>query len=166
MKKYGIFYASSTGRTAKAAEAIAAALDIPASDIHNVADTAPSELGSYDVAILGSPTYAAGDMQPHMEDFIDGAQALDLSGHKLAFFGTGDDTMSRTFCSAVGDMAKALSHTGAVQIGEFDARGYVFDDSEAEIAPGVYAGLLLDDINHPDLTPGRIEAWAAKLRAE
>lgn len=166
MKKYGIFYASSTGRTAKVAEAIAAALDIPADDIHNVADTAPSELGSYDVAILGSPTYAAGDMQPHMEDFIDGAQALDLSGHKLAFFGTGDDTMVRTFCSAVGDMAKALSHTGAVQIGEFDARGYIFDDTEAEIAPGVYAGLLLDEVNHPDLTPDRIKAWTAKLRTE
>ena len=160
MKKYGIFYASSTGRTARVAEAIAAALDIPADDIHNVADTAPSELGSYDVAILGSPTYAAGDMQPHVED------ALDLSGHKLAFFGTGDDTMVRTFCSAVGDMAKALSHTGAVQIGEFDARGYIFDDTEAEIAPGVYAGLLLDEVNHPDLTPDRIKAWTAKLRTE
>ena len=159
MKKYGIFYASSTGRTARVAEAIAAALDIPADDIHNVADTAPSELGSYDVAILGSPTH------PH-DDFNDGAQALDLSGHKLAFFGTGDDTMVRTFCSAVGDMAKALSHTGAVQIGEFDARGYIFDDTEAEIAPGVYAGLLLDEVNHPDLTPDRIKAWTAKLRTE
>lgn len=166
MKKYGIFYASSTGRTAEAARAIAKELGVAEADLHNVATTAPSELGEYEVAVLGSPTYAAGDMQPYMEDFIDGAQALDLTGHKLAFFGTGDDTMAKTFCSAVGDMAKALSHTGAVQIGEFDARGYVFDDSDAEIAPGVYAGLLLDYVNHADMSDARIKAWARKLAEE
>lgn len=166
MKKYGIFYASSTGRTAEAARAIAKALGVAEADIHNVAQTAPSALGEYEVDILGSPTYAAGDMQAYMEDFIDGAQALDLSGHKLAFFGTGDQTMARTFCSAVGDMAKALSHTGAQQIGEFDAKGYVFDDSEAEIAPGVYAGLLLDYVNHAEMCAPRIKAWTEKLRTE
>ncbi|MDE6453500.1 MAG: flavodoxin domain-containing protein [Muribaculaceae bacterium] len=166
MKKYGIFYATSTGRTARVASAIAKALGVADDDVHNVADTAPSVLGDYEVAILGSPTYAAGDMQANMDDFIDGAQALDLKGHKLAFFGTGDDTMAHTFCSAVGDMAKALSATGAVQIGEFDAKGYVFDDSEAEIAPGVYAGLLLDSVNHPELDAPRIAAWTAALRDE
>lgn len=166
MKKYGIFYASSTGHTADAAHAIAKELGVDTADVHDVEHTAPSELGNYEVAILGSPTYAAGDMQPHMDDFIDGAQALDLRGHKLAFFGAGDETMTRTFCSAVGDMAKALSGTGALQVGQFGAEGYVFDDSEAEIAPGVYAGLLLDYVNHPELSDARIKAWAEKLRGE
>ena len=166
MKKYGIFYASSTGRTAEAARAIAKALGVAEADLCNVASTGPAALGDYEVAILGSPTYAAGDMQAYMSDFIDGAQALDLQGHKLAFFGTGDDTMARTFCSAVGDMARAMSHTGAVQIGEFDARGYVFDDSAAEIAPGVYAGLLLDYVNHPEMSEARIKAWTEKIATE
>ncbi|MBJ2167688.1 MAG: flavodoxin domain-containing protein [Muribaculaceae bacterium] len=166
MKKYGIFYASSTGHTADAARRIAAALGVEAEDIHDVAKTAPSRLGDYEVCILGSPTYGAGDMQPYMEDFVDGARVLDLQGHKLAFFGTGDESMSHTFCSAVGDMAKSLAHTGARLIGEYDGRGYVFEETEAEIAPGVYSGLMLDNVNHAELTDSRISAWVAKLGTE
>ena len=166
MKRYGIFYASSAGHTADAAHKIAAELGVAEADIHNVAHTAPSVLGDYEVAILGSPTYAAGDMQAYMEDFIDGAQALDLKGHKLAFFGTGDDSMARTFCSAVGEMARGMSSSGAEQIGQYDAKGYLFDDSAAEIAPGVYAGLLLDYVNHVDLTAPRIKAWTEQLKNE
>ncbi len=164
MKKAGIFYASSTGHTAKVAHRIAAALGVPDDDVHNVAETAPSVLGDYELSILGSPTYASGDMQYTMEDFVDGASALDLKGHRLAFFGLGDETMNLSFCSAVGDMAKAMSPTGAEQVGQFDAKGYVFDTTEAEIAPGVYAGLMLDEVNHPELTDTRIAAWAEKLR--
>lgn len=164
MKKYGIFYATSAGHTANVADKIAKALGIDEADIHNVKDTAPALLGDYELCILGSPTYAAGDMQAYMEDFIDGAQALDLKGHKLAFFGTGDEAMSRTFCSAVGDMARALSATGAEQVGQFNAKEYVFEDSAAEIAPGVYAGLLLDDVNHPEVSDERIKAWVDSLK--
>ena len=91
---------------------------------------------------------------------------LDLQGHKLAFFGTGDESMSHTFCSAVGDMAKSLAHTGARLIGEYDGRGYVFEETEAEIAPGVYSGLMLDNVNHAELTDSRISAWVAKLGTE
>ena len=73
MKKAGIFYASSTGHTAKVAHKIAAALGVPEDDVHNVAETAPSVLGDYELSILGSPTYASGDMQYTMEDFVGGA---------------------------------------------------------------------------------------------
>lgn len=163
MKKYGIFYASTAGHTAEAARSIAKHLNIAEEDMHDVAATAPSVLGEYETAILGSPTYGKGAMQPKMADFIDGAQGLYLKGHKLAFFGTGDDTMTDSFCSAVGDMARALSATEATQVGEFDARGYIFDNSRAEIAPGVYAGLLLDYVNHADLSEERIARWVKTL---
>lgn len=164
MKKIGIFYASSAGHTATVARKIAAALGVPDEDVHNVADTAPSALGDYELCIMGSPTYASGEMQHNMEDFVDGASALDLKGHRLAFFGPGDENMNLSFCSAVGDMAEAMTPTGAEQVGQFDAKGYVFDASEAEIAPGVYAGLMLDDANHPELTDARIDAWTALLK--
>ena len=163
MKKTGIFYASSTGRTAEVARKIAAALGVAEEDIHDVAKTAPSAMGNYELIIMGSPTYAAGEMQGRMDDFTDGAAALDLRGHRLAFFGTGDDSMTRSFCSAVGLMAKAMNPTGAVQVGQFNAQGYLFDDSAAEIAPGTYAGLLLDEVNHKDLTDARIAEWVKTL---
>lgn len=163
MKKIGVFYASSTGHTKAVAHKIAAALGVDVADVHDVAGTAPSVLGEYELCVVGSPTYASGEMQHAMEDFTDGAAALDLKGHRLAFFGTGDENMTMSFCSAVGDMAKAMTPTGAEQVGQFNAAGYVFDGSEAEIAPGVYAGLMLDDKNHPELTDGRIAAWTSLL---
>ncbi len=163
MKKYGIFYASTGGHTDEAARSIARYLNVAEADVHDVATTAPSALGEYETAILGSATYGDGAMHPRMADFIDGAQGLFLKGHRLAFFGTGDDTMTNSFCSAVGDMARAMSATEATQVGQFDARGYLFDNSRAEIAPGVYAGLLLDYVNHADLSDERIARWVKTL---
>ncbi|MDE6287090.1 MAG: flavodoxin domain-containing protein, partial [Muribaculaceae bacterium] len=64
MKKYGIFYASGAGHTADAARSIAKHLNIAVEDVHDVATTAPSKLGEYETAILGSPTYGAGAMHP------------------------------------------------------------------------------------------------------
>ena len=83
MKKTGIFYASNTGTTAEVAARLGKILGIADSDIHNVADTAPSALGDYDTIILGSSTWGNGDLADDMYDFVDGAQSLDLHGHRI-----------------------------------------------------------------------------------
>ena len=166
MKKYGIFYATSAGKTAAVAHEIAKALDVAEEDVLNVKSTAPSRLADYEVCLLGAPTYGAGDLQGDMADFIDGAKSLYLKDKKLAFFGTGNQGMSKTFCSAVGVMAREMSDTEATQIGQYDATGYVFESSAAEIAPGVYAGLLLDSANHKELIAPRIAGWTAKIAEE
>ncbi len=48
MKKIGLFYGSTTGNTETAATAIAAALGIGNVTLHDIADTPPETLGSYD----------------------------------------------------------------------------------------------------------------------
>ena len=58
MKKTGIFFGSSTGYTADAANRIGRALGIDMADIHDVANTAPSRVGDYDVILLGCSTWA------------------------------------------------------------------------------------------------------------
>ncbi len=102
MKNIGIFYGSATGTTAEVAKKIGELLGVSPDDIHNVADTAPSVLGQYGTLVLGSSTWGNGELEDDWFDFIDGAQALDLKGHKIALFGCGDETMSDTFCNAVG----------------------------------------------------------------
>ena len=52
MRKIGIFYGSATGTTADVAKRIAALLGVDDSDVHDVADTAPSKVGGYDVLVL------------------------------------------------------------------------------------------------------------------
>ncbi len=165
MKNIGIFYGSATGTTAEVAKKIGELLGVSPDDIHNVADTAPSVLGQYGTLVLGSSTWGNGELEDDWFDFIDGAQALDLKGHKIALFGCGDETMSDTFCNAVGILYDKLKDTSAAFIGEYPADGYTFDHSEASDG-STMRGLVLDEVNHPEFTPARLTAWTALIRQQ
>ena len=165
MAKIGIFYGSSTGYTAEVAERIAKKLGVEMADVHNVGDTAPSKLGEYDVLILGSSTWGSGDMETDWQDFINGAEELSLQGKKIAIFGCGDETMSDTFCDAIGKIYHRLQDTGAKFIAPFNADGYTFNHSEASVN-GVFVGLPLDEVNHPDLTDAKIDAWTKEIKQD
>lgn len=165
MKKVGIFYGTTTGTTEAVAKKIAKVLSVNDKDVKNVAFAAPSEVSAYDVVILGCSTWGDGDMQDDMHDFMDGLSALDLKGKKVAFFGCGDDTMTDTFCNAVGEMYKAVKPTGAMPIGVYNTYGFKFEHTEADV-DGVIVGLLIDNVNHENLTGAKIKEWCEELSAE
>ncbi len=91
MKKIGIFYGSSTGITSEVAEDIAKFMGVGSNDVHDVAKSAPSDVAGYDVLILGSSTWGAGNLQDDWYDFLDGLEVLDLEGKVVALFGCGDE---------------------------------------------------------------------------
>lgn len=155
MKKTGIFYGSSTGYTADVANRIAKALGVEAKDVYDVANTAPSALGGYDVVLLGSSTWGSGDIQDDFADFLDGIEALALPGVKVAVFGCGDETMGDTFGAAIGKIYDRMKRTGADLTGIFE--GYSPDKE--------FNGLIIDEVNHSDLTDTRIKAWTEMLKA-
>ena len=163
--KIGVFYGSATGTTERVANEIAAAMGVDGKDVHDVAKSRPSDVEEYDVLILGSSTWGAGDLEDDWYDFLDGLQALDLNRKIVAIFGCGDETMADTFCGAVGTIYERLQPTGANIIGAFPADCYDYEHTPAEIG-GRVVGLLLDEVNKPDLTPGRIEAWTTQLKGE
>lgn len=163
MKKTGIFYGSTTGTTAGVARRIAKALGVAEADIHDVANTAPSVLGDYELDIIGSSTWGNGQVQRDFYDFLAGVAALDLKGHSLALFGCGDESMSDTFNNAIGNIYHKLKDTGARFIGDFNAEGYDFKGSSADI-DGRIVGLMLDEVNRPDLTDTRIAEWVKSLK--
>ncbi|MCC8072482.1 MAG: flavodoxin [Bacteroidales bacterium] len=165
MKKIGIFYGSTTGTTKEVAEKIGAKLGLDAADIHDVAETAPSAVGPYDVLLLGTSTWGSGDLQDDWYDFADGLDSLDLRGKKIALFGCGDDTMTDTFCGAVGVLYHRLQPTGATFIGAFNTDGYEYSETEADV-DGQIVGLLIDNVNHEDLTDKRIDEWIELIKPE
>lgn len=165
MKRIGIFYGSETGTTADAAQKIAGELGIDKADIHNVAKTSPTATGDYDVLLFGSSTWGDGELQSDWYDFLAGAKALDLKGKKMAFFGCGDESMSSTFCDAVGELYDAMKDTEAEYIGRFDTGDYDFESSAA-VRDGEAVGLLLDEVNHADTADARIKAWCEKIKQE
>lgn len=163
MKEYGIFYGSATGVTADVAKRIAKELGVADGDVHNVANAAPSKLGDYKTLILGTSTWGNGELEDDWYDFVDGAQALDLKGHNMAVFGCGDESMTDTFCNGVGELYTRMLPTGVTPVGVFDADVYDFNNTEARI-DGRIVGLLLDEVNHPELTDERIDMWATEVK--
>lgn len=164
MKKIGIFYGSTTGTTQEVANLIAKALNVSPENVRNVKDAAPSEVGDYEMILLGASTWGDGDLQADMHDFLDGVQAFNLKGKKIALFGCGDETMADTFCDALEEMHKMLKDTGAEFIGQFDADGYHFHESKSAEGDGRMIGLVIDNVNHPELTSERVERWCRLLR--
>ena len=163
MKKTGIFYGSTTGTTEDVAHRIGKCLGVEDADIHNVASSSPSDVADYDLLVLGTSTWGAGDLQDDWEDFIAGLSQVSLKGKKVALFGCGDETMADTFCNAVGTLHERLKDTGAEFVGAFPDGVYEFDSSSADQGDGVAVGLLLDEVNQPELSDSRIREWAQLL---
>lgn len=161
--KTGIFYGSTTGTTAEVGQLIAKNLGVVPTDVHDVEKEGPAKVGEYDLLIFGASTHGDGDLQSEMEDFLAGVEPLDLRDKKIALFGCGDCTMADTFCDAVGEMYERLKGTGATFIGDFPAGCYEYNQTRAEI-DGKIVGLLIDDVNHANLTPTRVEQWCELLK--
>ena len=167
MEKIGIFYGSTTGITESVAYRLAELMHVKKEDIHDVARSKPSEIGQYELLLLGSSTWGSGDLQDDWYDFLDGLQALDLKDKKAALFGCGDETMSDTFCSGVGELYERLKPTGIEFIAPYNTIGYTFSESKAKPEGSLEAyGLLLDEVNHPELTETRLRGWLELVKKQ
>lgn len=161
MKKIGIFYGSSTGKTARVAQKLGNLLNISPNDIHDVSKTSPSALGEYDVILLGSSTWGAGELQTDWFDFSKALESMALTGKKIGVFGCGKQMMKNTFCNAVGIIYDIAQNTGATMIGEFNSDGYSFRKSKARFEDAeLMKGLVLDVDTADELTDGRLKEWA------
>lgn len=164
MTTIGIFYGSSTGNTQMAADAIGAKLD--GAEVHNIQVVPLEKMMEYDVLILGSSTWGWGELQDGWVPLLDELEKMDLSGKKVAFFGTGNQIQfSTTFGDALFILHQAVLKAGAQPIGIWPTEGYDHMDSKA-VVDGSFVGLVLDEENQGDLTSSRITEWISKLRNE
>ena len=162
----GIFFGSTMGTTEAVAADIAKQLGVADADVHNVADTPAGEVQKYDLLVLGSSTWGAGELQDDWYDGLKTLQGADLNGKTIAIFGCGDcASYSDTFVGGMGELYNGIKDSGAKFIGSVETDGYTFDDSEAVIV-GKFIGLPLDDINEDDKTDTRIEAWIAAISSK
>lgn len=164
--KIAVIYGSSTGTTEDIAGRIAAAMGVETNNIMNVADISADSIADFDVLLLGSSTWGAGDLQDDWYNGIEVLKKAQLGGKKIAIFGTGDSgAFSDTFCSAIGTIYNDLQSSGATFIGNnVDPSDYSFDDSEALI-DGQFVGLPIDEGNESDKTDERIANWVKQLKA-
>lgn len=164
MKNICVIYGSSTGTCQGLAEKIGQQLGVQDDGIIDVQNLSADVVNKYDVLILGTSTWGAGEMQ---DDWYDGVKVLKqagLQGKEVAVFGCGDSgSYSDTFCGGMAELYNAAKDAGATMMGEVATDGYNFDDSEA-VVDGKFVGLALDEVNEDDKTDSRIEAWVEELK--
>lgn len=164
MKNICVIYGSSTGTCQGLAEKIGQQLGVQDDGMIDVQNLSADVVNKYDVLILGTSTWGAGEMQ---DDWYDGVKILKqagLKGKTVAVFGCGDsESYSDTFCGGMAELYNAAKDAGATMIGEVATDGYNFDDSEA-VVDGKFVGLALDEVNEDDKTDSRIEAWVEELK--
>ena len=136
----GIFFGSTMGTT----EAVAA---------------------EYDLLVLGSSTWGAGELQDDWYGFLDQLKAQDLSGKKVALFGCGDSgSYPDTFCDAVGLIYDGLQQSGCTFVGAYAPEGY--DETGSLVCRGgKFVGLAVDE-SAPDKTDRRVAAWCEQIKNE
>lgn len=112
-----IIYGSSTGNTRKASEIVGGVFSEQgfAVELKDVVDADVAMLeGAYDIALLGCSTWGAVEEEVQ-EDFLPFYEALDevdLSGRRMAVFGSGDSGYS-VFCKAVDAVEEKARERGA-----------------------------------------------------
>ncbi len=157
-----IFYASSTGNTEEVAGKINEKLnDFELIDIANEGVDKMNECKSL---IIGVSTWGEGDFQDDWEDCFADVQSIDFTNKTVALFGLGDqDIYPDEFVNALGIMYEEILAKGAKIIGHTSTKGYVYDQSKAEV-DGKFVGLVVDEDNQSELTDERISNWCLLIR--
>ncbi len=162
--KIGIFYGSTMGNTENIAGQIAEKLGVSSADLHNVADSTAAQTAGYDLLLLGSSTWGAGELQDDWYDFLAALKNESLSGKKVALFGCGDSGgYPDTFCDAVGIIYDDLAATGCAFVGAMDSAGYG-STSSAICRAGKFVGLAIDESDSDGANRARLDEWVALVK--
>nr|WP_321502334.1 flavodoxin [uncultured Dethiosulfovibrio sp.] len=162
MSNIAVFYGSTTGATQGVAEKIAGILG---ADIFDASSAGNDAIEGHDVLLLGSSTWGLGELQDDWNDFLPKLEKAELSGKKVAFFGTGDqEGFGDTFVEALGIIHDAIEGKGVTVIGKWPSDGY--SGTSSALKDGFFVGLPIDESNQSDMTDDRIAAWTEQLKSE
>ena len=164
MKKIGLFYGSTSGRTQGVADEIEFNLGTDV-EVYNVAKGIDN-LISYDNLILAVPTYGVGELQQDWEDVFQTFKNIDFTGKSVALVGIGNQTtFGESFIGGLAHLYEAVIAQGGKILGLTSTEGYHFEECDA-LVDGRFMGLALDEDNQDDMTPDRIYDWLEEIKPE
>lgn len=161
--KVALVYSHSAKKTSQVAEAIKKAAIWETLDVINVEAFDAKILSTYDLLVLGAPTWFDGELPSYWDELIPAIEQLNLKKVKVAIFGNGDQVgYPENFGDAVGLLAEVFESSGAKVIGYTATDGYKFESSKA-LREGKFCGLILDFENQPKKNDERILKWISTL---
>ena len=164
MKKIGLFYGTTGGRTTGVVDEF----DFNLRDEVEIFDVANGieKIKEFENLILVTPSYGFGELEAHWEAVIEDFKKVDLRGKTLALVGLGSQTtFGESFVGALEILYKIIIKNGGKIIGLTSTDGYHFEECEA-IVEGKFMGLVLDEENQDDMTPDRIYDWLEVIKKE
>ncbi len=166
MKKIGLFYGTSTPKTAAIAQKIQEAFGQADLDIVPIESAWKEEFLTYNYLIVGTSTWFDGELPTYWDEVMPELTALELQDKKVAIFGLGDQVnYPDNFVDGIGVLAEAFETAGAKLVGLTSPEGYTFNQSHA-LKDCKLQGLALDIENQSDQTEKRIKDWVAQLKKE
>lgn len=172
MSKIGLFFGTDSGTTRLMAKKMARHLGDAASKPLNVNRIEIDELLQYDSLILGTPTYAEGQLpglstnvkDGSWEEFLPQLAKQDLQGKRIAIYGLGDQVKyTTTFSDSLFYLYEAITKAGAEVIGSWPTDGYEFEASKSVI-DDQFVGLIIDQSNQAILTEERLSTWLNMIK--
>jgi len=171
MTKVGVFFGTDTGNTRRIAKEITTLLGSTAVKPVNIRNASVDDLLSYDLLILGTPTYgegqlpglATGNATESWAEFLPKLTGSDFTGKNVAIYGLGNQKgYASDFVSAMFYLYESFKNCGANLVGTTSTTGYQFKFSKA-IVDNAFVGLVLDQENQKELTSGRLTDWLKSL---
>jgi flavodoxin I len=166
LKKIGLFFGSSSGKTAAAAMRIRQEIGSRYVDLIDVAGATAGDLDNYRCIIMGIPTWGIGELQDDWAGFLLSLNKNDYSDTRVALFGLGDqESYPDTFADAMGRLYDVLIEKRFRVVGRWPADGYTFEESHA-YRDRQFVGLVLDEENQSRLSGERITSWVKQITRE
>jgi flavodoxin I len=161
-----LFYGTQTGTTQGVADEIHKALSDLVQESKCIYGSKADEIQAAEFLVLGGSTWGDGELTDDWADFLPQLDRIDLSGKKVALFAVGDQIgYSYNFVSAMKILYDKVLERGAEVIAtDVSTDGFEYDHSESVIE-GKFIGLVVDEVNEPELSKQRIEQWADKVRS-
>ena len=166
MKKIGLFYGTSTTKTAAIAKKIKEAFGSIKIDIIPIEEAWKKDFEGYDNIIVGVSTWFDGELPSYWDEVKPELESLNLKDKKIAVFGLGDQVKyPENFIDGVGILAETFESTNAKVIGFTSIDGYKFEKSHARRGDQ-FVGLAIDIENQSKLTDERVKNWVEQLKKE
>ncbi|VFP87684.1 flavodoxin FldA [Candidatus Erwinia haradaeae] len=167
MALVGIFFGSDTGNTENVAHMIQERLGTEIAQVFDIAGSSKEDLESFNILLLGIPTWYYGEPQCDWDDFFPTLSKIDFTGKIVGLFGCGDQLdYSEYFCDAMGVIRDIVVSNSAIMIGSWPSQGYVFEASKGMIDNNYFIGLVIDEDRQSDLTTDRVDRWVQQISSE
>jgi flavodoxin I len=166
MKKIGLFYGTSTVKTAQVAKKIHNAFGDNIVDFIAIEEAWKKDFEGYDNIILGVSTWFDGELPTYWDEVVPELSDLKLKNKKVAIFGLGNQVnYPENFVDGIGILAETFEKAGATLVGLTSTEGYTFEKSRA-LRDGKFLGLAIDVENQAKQTEERVKNWVEQLKKE